>query len=266
MEHNKHDFVWYELLTPDLEGSANFYRQVVGWTLKDVGGPGMRYYSASMDGSARGVGGMMELSGPMKQAGASPGWTGYIFAEDVDVATENVKLAGGHIHREPGDIPGVGRFSVLSDPQGAVFQLFRPSPQGEVPPPLAPNAVGNVGWVELGALDWQKEWEFYSSQFGWTLSEGYDMGPMGRYQTFSTNGQPMTGGMMTVPEPVRAMNGNKARWAYYFNVDHIQRAKERLEAGGGTVLHGPAQVPGGGWIIQAMDPQGVPFHLHSANG
>ena len=50
-------------------------------------------------------------------------------------------------------------------------------------------------------------------------------------------------------------------WLYYFNVDDIDAAVRRVEAGGGKVLNGPMEVPGGAWIIQGQDPQGAMFAL-----
>jgi len=54
-------------------------------------------------------------------------------------------------------------------------------------------------------------------------------------------------------------------WGYYFNVDTIQAAIERVKAGGGTIVNGPHQVPGGQWIVQGVDPQGANFALVSFN-
>jgi predicted enzyme related to lactoylglutathione lyase len=53
-------------------------------------------------------------------------------------------------------------------------------------------------------------------------------------------------------------------WNYYFQVDGIGPAMERLKAGGGTVINGPMEVPGGNWIVQGLDPQGAMFSLLSA--
>jgi uncharacterized protein len=52
-------------------------------------------------------------------------------------------------------------------------------------------------------------------------------------------------------------------WNFYFNVESINAAAKRVESGGGKILHGPAQVPGGGWIINGQDPQGAMFALVS---
>jgi predicted enzyme related to lactoylglutathione lyase len=50
-------------------------------------------------------------------------------------------------------------------------------------------------------------------------------------------------------------------WLYYFNVDEINAAVERIKSGGGNVLMGPMQVPGGSWVAQATDPQGAVFAI-----
>ena len=80
---------------------------------------------------------------------------------------------------------------------------------------------------------------------------------MGKYRIFGADGVQM-GGMMDKPEniPVSA-------WGFYINVDGIDAAVERVKANGGQVLMGPHEVPGGSWIIQAMDPQGANFALVS---
>ena len=80
------------------------------------------------------------------------------------------------------------------------------------------------------------------------------MGAMGTYLLFNTGGDAV-GGMMNSPDNFRPL------WLYYFNVENIDAAKDRVEASGGEVFQGPHQVPGGSWIIQARDPQGAMFAL-----
>ena len=93
------------------------------------------------------VAGLMLLPEEAKAMGTPPCWLGYIHAKDVDAATASVKKAGGAVHREPSDIPEVGRFSVVADPQGAAFMLM--SPTGPDQPPVARMTPGHVGWHEL---------------------------------------------------------------------------------------------------------------------
>jgi len=65
---------------------------------------------------------------------------------------------------------------------------------------------------------------------------------------------------MTKPPQVPVPN-----WGFYFGVDATGAAGERIKAGGGTVLQGPMQVPTGDWVLQAQDPQGAYFNVHSSN-
>ena len=50
-------------------------------------------------------------------------------------------------------------------------------------------------------------------------------------------------------------------WAHYFRVPGIAAAKAATEAGGGRLLAGPMEVPGGEWIIHGIDPLGAVFSL-----
>ena len=115
-------FVWYELMTSDMDAAEAFYRAVIGWDAQAWAHPDMRYTIMSAGGKP--VAGLMEIPDDARAAGARPGWLGYIHADDVDAATKAVSAAGGKVHRQPADIPEVGRFSVVADPEGAMFTLF----------------------------------------------------------------------------------------------------------------------------------------------
>ena len=125
------------------------------------------------------------------------------------------------------------------------------------PPPteLAPGTPGTVGWHELYTGDVEEALDFYEALFGWSKTDAMDMGPAGVYQMFGTGG-PTVGGMMKKPDemPMPA-------WLYYFNVPAIDAAIEKINAGGGKLIMGPIEVPGGLWIVQGFDPQGAHFAL-----
>ena len=252
----KSGFVWYELMTGDLDKAAAFYGSVVGWEIRDSGIPGMRYMLFGMGG--KDVGGMMSWSALGAERPTK--WIGHLHTENVDAETAAVVTDGGTKLSEPRDIPGVGRFSVVADPQGAEYQLFQPHPAEVVPSRLDPREVGAVGWRELYTTDWQRAWEFYSTHYGWTKDVAVDMGPMGTYQTFKLDSEIFGGGMMNVPpQPVAQSTG--PTWLFYFTVDDIRAAAQRVEKSGGTVVHGPAQVPGGSWILHGIDPEKGSFAL-----
>ncbi|OQM77311.1 VOC family protein [Manganibacter manganicus] len=245
-------FFWYELMTTDIDAASDFYAAVVGWKPQDfAGSPGMPRYIV-VNAGERGVGGIM---GMLEQAGPAtpPAWTGYIKAQDTDAATKAVKDAGGEICWGPDDIPGVGRFSVVADPQGAVFKLLHPD--GPEQPEVPHGTPGHIGWHELYTTDWRKALAFYSSQFGWTKNREFDMGEMGTYAIFAA-GADAIGGMMNKPEQIPV-----PCWQFYFNVTAIDDAAKRVTDKGGKVLMGPMEVPGGSWIVQCQDPQGAHFAL-----
>jgi len=253
MANPESKFVWYELMTTDAPAAEAFYRNVVGWGAQDAGMADRPYTLLNVGETM--VGGMTPLPQEVRAAGARPGWFGYIGVDDVDAFADRVKHAGGAIQRGPDDIPGIGRFAVVADPQGAAFVLFQGAPGMQPPPPVAPGTPGHTGWHELSARAWESAFTFYSGLFGWTKAEAVDMGEMGVYQTFAVGGLPI-GGMMT-----RSETGPGPGWRYYFNVEDIDAAAARVTEGDGQVQSGPHQVPGGSWIIHGLDPQGAVFAL-----
>lgn len=247
----KGQFSWYELMTSDTAAAGKFYSDVVGWTTHEMPGDGPAYTVFNVNGV--GIAGMLTIPGHVA-------WVGYISVADVDAHVEKIVEAGGKQLRPATDVPGMLRFSVMADPQGAAFVVFTSNPAMGSPERPAPPTPGTIGWHELYTSDLDAGFDFYSRMFGWTKLSDMDMGPMGTYRLFDEgDNKPMgDGGMMLKPDqmPVSA-------WGFYFNVDAIGAAVKRVQAGGGTVVNGPMEVPGGGWIITGMDPQGGMFSLVS---
>lgn len=252
-------FIWCELMTPDTAAAGTFYSAVVGWSVKQMEMGDMPPYFLFETGPAencQGIGGMMTFP-PELQGKLPPNWTGYVAVDDVDGTARDFVTHGGRVQREPEDIPGVGRFAVVADPHGAVICIMTPLPMDNSPPAVPMTTPGHVGWHELYAGNGDEAFAFYSKVFGWAKNHDMDMGAMGVYRIFaeSEGGEPV-GGIMTKPETVPF-----PCWAYYFNVEGIDAAIDRVTAGGGQVVNGPMEVPGGAWIVQATDPQGAFFAL-----
>lgn len=188
-------------------------------------------------------------------------WLGYIDVDDVDTGAKSIKDAGGTIHMEPQDIPGVGRFAFVADPQGVMFYIMKPDPPADNPDSrsiafAATEPIeGHCAWNELATTNPDAAVEFYTGQFGWRQEGDMDMGPMGKYQ-FLHHGPVMIGGVMPkMPEmPVSA-------WSYYFRVPAIDAAVATIKASGGSILQEPMEIPGGEFSISAVDPQGAAFAL-----
>jgi uncharacterized protein len=244
-------FIWYELLTTDVEAARVFYTAVVGWGTRDASAPGMPYtLFTAADAS---VCGLMSLSDDARRMGAVPSWMGYVGVDDVDAMADRVQRLGGVVHVPPTDIPDVSRFSIVADPQMATLALFKGFRAAQEPP-SEPRTSGRVGWHELFAADWETAWAFYRELFSWQKADT-DTGAMGTYQLFSAGGETI-GGMFTKPAAVPV-----PFWLYYFNVVDIDIAMRQVKAGRGAILNGPIEVPGDRWILQCADPQGAMFAL-----
>jgi uncharacterized protein len=244
-------FVWYELMTTDTEIAKAFYARVVGWDARDVSMPGLRYSLLTIGDAP--VAGLVNVPEHARRTGAASHWIGYVGVDDVDAAVDRTKQLGGAVRVPPTDVPNISRFSVVADPQMATLGLVVGQRSGQTQA-AGLSTLGRVGWHELLAADWEKALAFYSELFGWQKAESH-FGAMGTYQGFSAGGEPI-GGMFTKPATLPF-----PFWLYYFNIDDIQAAAQRVEAGGGQILYGPTEVPGGPLIVHCTDPQGAIFAL-----
>jgi len=242
-------FVWHELLTNDTAGAAAFYPKVLPWRTAPSSMPG---YTIWMAGQTQ-IGGLMAL--PSEAGSTPPHWLVYVGTPNVDSTCSQAQGLGARIVKPPADIPNVGRFAVLSDPQGATFAVFTP---GGGPPPGTPPVQGGFSWHELATTDVAAALRFYGQLFGWTKGPGHDMGAMGIYQLFEHGGT-QAGGICNVQGPSTAPS-----WLSYVHIADSGRAVAAAKAAGGRLLHGPMEVPGGSWIAMMMDPQGGAFAVQEA--
>jgi predicted enzyme related to lactoylglutathione lyase len=240
-------------MTTDTKAAETFYDKVVGWTSEPFGNSPMPYARFKRSGGA-GVAGLMERPAGMNMP---PFWSMYIAVPKLEDAVAQTKRLGGSELSGVIDVPTVGRMQMLKDPQGAAFYIIQPEPRDN--PPDGDPEVGEASWLELMTTDAPAAMTFYRQLFGWEPSQAMDMGPMGTYQMFN-RGPRMIGGMMNKP---KEMAQAPPHWAIYFRVPDINAAAERVKANGGKILNGPMEVPGGDWILNAMDPQGAAFSLHA---
>lgn len=109
--------IWNELQTSDTAASEKFYGDVFGWKAHTSVMPTGEYTSFML--GERPVAGMMEIRPEWDPI--PPNWSIYLAVEDFDVAIEKVIALGAAPAMEPMDVPGVGQFVLLQDPQGAMF-------------------------------------------------------------------------------------------------------------------------------------------------
>lgn len=112
---------WNELSTTDASSAGYFFSELLGWS-RDERRLGPTLYTVFEHGDAS-VGGMIEIGpdwGPVP-----PHWLVYFAVADCDASAERARGLGATVKVPPSDIPGVGRFSMLADPQGAGFAIIR---------------------------------------------------------------------------------------------------------------------------------------------
>jgi len=113
-------FCWMELMTPDAARAKAFYKGLFGWGLKEST-DGMPYTEIQLAG--RSIGGI--FTPPPEMGKMPPAWGVYWQVDDCDATAKKAKSTGATLAVEPKDIPHVGRFAVIADPQGAMFSIIK---------------------------------------------------------------------------------------------------------------------------------------------
>jgi len=118
-------FVHVELVTNDVAEAKKFYTSLFDWKLEDI--PGMDYTLIKV---GEGTGGGM-MKNPMPDSPSF--WLAYVLVADAVAATEKAKSLGATICKEVTEIPGIGWFSVITDPTGATLALWQMNPDYQKP-------------------------------------------------------------------------------------------------------------------------------------
>jgi predicted enzyme related to lactoylglutathione lyase len=112
---------WNELMTPDTNKAADFYTDLFGWG-KDVQNFGpMEYIMFNIGG--RPTAGMLQITPEM--GNIPPNWLVYFAVDDCDARVQKATELGATVMKPADDIPGIGRFAILNDPQGAAFAIIK---------------------------------------------------------------------------------------------------------------------------------------------
>ena len=113
-------FSWNELVTTDVPAAKKFYREALGWELSDMKNGDMGYTMAKIGNQE--VAGIMGM--PQEAQGMPPAWGSYVTVDDVEARVARVTALGGKLLVAPRDIPSVGRFAIIADPQGAMLTMI----------------------------------------------------------------------------------------------------------------------------------------------
>jgi predicted enzyme related to lactoylglutathione lyase len=246
-------FLWFDLVTTDPAGAISFYTNLVGWETQTWPGE-VPYTMWTVNNTP--VGGVVAHTPESVKAGAPSHWFAHISTPNVDDAVAAATKLGGRVIVPAKDIPSVGRYAILRDPQGAVFSAYAPD---TTPPEREGHfPIGGFMWQELNTSDAVAGFDFYHAIFGWDHISQMDMGEHGMYYMYGRNGETL-GGMYTLPPSYK----RPAAWLHYIRVPDVDRSALQVPKLGGKVTQPPMDVPSGSRILQGTDPQGGAFALVS---
>lgn len=248
-------FIWYELISPDPDASKTFYDQVVGWNI-EAQPAGEMDYRMIRRADGGNSGGVMRLTDAMCSNGARPMWLGYLGVDDVDATLAAVVDKGGKVVMAPWDAAEIGRIAMVGDPQGIPFYIIKPTPpagqEGIDSDVFSETAPGRVSWNELRTPDQAAALDFYRSLFDFDEAGRMPMGEAGDYIFWTHHG-------VRIGAVMQCAKGDVGGWTFVFRVASANAAALAIASGGGDVVMGKHQVPGGDWLVIANDPHGARF-------
>jgi predicted enzyme related to lactoylglutathione lyase len=260
---------WVDTSQPDPEAAADFYRGLFGWEFEDVMPPGSegKYFIARLrGGDVAAVGSTPEAVPPMAM------WNTYVRVESADQAASKVRDAGGGVLMEPFDVMDAGRMAVLTDPEGAAFNVWQAK---ELEGARVVNEPGSLAFNGLGTRDVEGAKSFYGSVFGWTtlaVGGGAEMWTLPGYGDFLERDNPdlrkqlaEADGPAGFEDVVASINpipddqpDTPAHWSVTFAVDDADATAAKATELGGNVIVPPFDAP---WVRMTIinDPQGATF-------
>lgn len=224
-------FCWFDLISLDPEKSLAFLHSF----LAIEGKRSPDYTELSVGGEP--FGGVLQK----RDEGASA-WVGYLHVADLDASLALAEKLGARVFMRAQEIPGVGRFSFLQDPQGAYFYLF----QATVPLEEPKIQPGMVCWCELRSQDPKGSAAFY------TRLMGYKTRKIPHYTMLQHEGKDIAG---------LVQDKERTGWLFYFLVENVKSSADEAVKLGGIQRHPPTSVPGWGSMAVVEEPTGAVFAL-----
>ena len=234
-------FVWFELLTQDIDRAMKFYDGLFGWRSARVSMGADEPYPMINNGD-QAIGGYRK--GP---PGVKSHWVSYLSAPDVDAAHRAAVAAGCRIMMAPTDLSGAGRAAAMADPTGASFCVWKGA-DGD-PPDVDKTPMGGWFWNELWTSSDHKALAFYETMFGFT-HDAMNMGPM-TYYVLNRDGKSRAGLCQSVNPAAKSM------WLPYVAVPDCDGTARKAAALGGEVVTPPSDIPGIGRFGIAVDTTGA---------
>ncbi len=234
-------FCWYDIATANPEQTVEFYTQLFGWTTRTQNMGDFDYTMFARGGND--FAGVMPID---TTKGQQPAWVSYVTVNDITAAANTAETHGGRFLMPITDIPNVGKFFTVQDPQGAVICPFQAA--SEMPEREGMPGVGEVCWTELGTSDLAGAQRFYTALFGWQFKPGENMPDY----TIGHRGDVMELGAMSLPDGVP-----HPYWLNYVAVENLDESAAKATSLGGMIVMGPMAVPNMGRFSVCRAPDGT---------
>jgi uncharacterized protein len=243
------EVAWHDLMTTDVEAAKRFYAELLGWEYNPWKAAGSENEYPLIHVGDADHGGVINVD---PGHGSGSHWVAYIRVDDVDAAVSRAEAEGGSVLVPATEIPEVGRFAVIADPQGAVISPFAPAYDSAAP-------QGTFVWEEVHATEAEAAKRFYETVFGWT-SRPMDMGDGATYTLFSRADGEDVAGLW----PKQADDPGPAAWLTYLATDDVDAAAAKAVSLGATQFLEPTTAEGVGRFAVLADPTGAMFGLFQA--
>ncbi|MEM7139173.1 MAG: VOC family protein [Myxococcota bacterium] len=239
-------FVWHNLITTEPESARTFYGSLFGWEFDAIGDGA--YTEVTYGG--RSIGGIVNAA-TWKNKPRSAVWLSAVSTPDIGGAVATAKAAGARQLVNIMDIFDVGRIAVLTDPEGAVFQVLE-AKRGD--PPDVPPPVHSWLWHELIAEDTEAAAKFYQAVFGYRI-EIHEVDGDATYRVLARDDAPRAGILENPFEDTRSA------WIPYIRVEDPAALLPVVTLLGGRVVVAPSPSLRGGTVALILDPSGAPLAL-----
>lgn len=250
ISNRPHAIAWDELHTRDRNRAEAFYNTLFGWTSTAVEmSPEYTYHLLNRADNGQMFAGSHQ-QGP-EEADQPAFWLVSLNSDDVDKATAKATELGATLIMEPMDIPGTGRFSLLMDPQGAMFSILTYADGGA--PPDRGEGHGCIVWHELVTGDIEASGNFYRAVLGFDVAV-QEMDEL--TATVFKQGDEMFADILAKPKP-----DAPDTWVLYVEVRDAMETVNLAMRSGGRIIVPPTPLPPIGTIAWLADPTGAVFGI-----
>lgn len=250
-ENTNGRFVWHDLMTTNVEQSLRFYGDLFPeWNIETIPMGEHTYYKIFVGDLS--FGGFVGMEATAR--GPRTHWIGYVGVSDCDETMMRCQQHGGRVAVPAFNVPGIGKFAVIQDPQGAIVKPF----QMQTPIELSKSpSVGHLCWNELHTNDEDGSRRFYQSVFGWSAVENRIPGS-GSHTIFRA-GERKVAGCVPLPDGFDA----SPAWLTYIYADDVECRVDKAESLGAQTYVPPRPFYGSGRFSVLADSNGAAFAIYS---